>query len=131
MNVATYHCTSRVVDRQHVFGDVEKDTFVEYMRMYERLCGLDVRTFCVMTNHFHILVHVPLRPEILPTNEELVALVRASLGKKDADKLDGWFRKWEELNDPLSIEKERDRWFRNMWSLSEFMKPTTASLAPP
>lgn len=122
MNGATYHCTSRVVDRQHVFGDVERDTFVEYMRMYERLCGLDVRTFCVMTNHFHILVHVPLRPEILPTNEELVALVRASLGKKDADKLDGWFRRWEELNDPLSIEKERERWFRNMWSLSEFMK---------
>jgi putative transposase len=29
--VAYYHCVSRVVDRQFVFGDEEKDKLVEYM----------------------------------------------------------------------------------------------------
>ena len=50
--LAYYHCISRVVDRQFVFGPPEKEQFVEFMRLYERFCGLRVVTYCVMSNHF-------------------------------------------------------------------------------
>ncbi|MCK5924075.1 MAG: transposase, partial [Methylococcales bacterium] len=40
-------------------GDVEKEQFVRLMRLYEAFCGVRVLSFCVMSNHFHILVEVP------------------------------------------------------------------------
>ena len=58
-----YHCVSRVVDRQFVLGKEEKERFVQLMRLYERFCGVRVLSHCVMSNHFHLLVEVPLRPE--------------------------------------------------------------------
>ena len=56
---AIYHCVSRVVDRRFVLGDAEREQFVAYMRTYERFCGVRVLAFCVMSNHFHILLEVP------------------------------------------------------------------------
>ena len=34
---AYYHCVSRVVNRDFVLGEVEKEQFIEFMRTYERL----------------------------------------------------------------------------------------------
>jgi REP element-mobilizing transposase RayT len=45
-----------------VLGDVEKEQFVAFMREYERFCGVMVITYCLMSNHFHILLKVPERP---------------------------------------------------------------------
>ncbi|MBK1830824.1 transposase [Verrucomicrobiaceae bacterium R5-34] len=54
-----YHCISRVVDRQFILGRVEKDMFVQIMRQYEAFCGVRVLSYCIMSNHFHLLVEVP------------------------------------------------------------------------
>ncbi|MDA0766487.1 MAG: transposase, partial [Verrucomicrobia bacterium] len=56
---AIYHCLSRVVDRRFVLGDAEREQFVDYMRLYERFCQVRILNFCVMSNHFHLLVEVP------------------------------------------------------------------------
>ena len=82
--VAYYHCVSRVVNREFVFGQEEKDKLVEYMRLYERFGGLRVISYCIMSNHFHILVEVPQRPDetALPSDAGLVAKVRSCLGDK-------------------------------------------------
>jgi len=119
---ATYHCVSRIVNRDMVLGEKEKEKFREYMRVYERLLGVQVLTYCLMDNHFHILVTIPPRPEMLPTNAELIALVRATLGDARADNLSNWFALWEEQNNQHAIEAERERWFRQMWNLASFMK---------
>ncbi|NBV85387.1 MAG: hypothetical protein EBS01_03795 [Verrucomicrobia bacterium] len=62
MQVAYHPCVSRVVDRNLVLRKLEKGTFVKLMRHYETYCGVRVLSFCVMTNHFHLLVEVPKRP---------------------------------------------------------------------
>ncbi|MBK1830287.1 transposase [Verrucomicrobiaceae bacterium R5-34] len=54
-----YHCISRVVDRQYILGRAEKDMFVQMMRDYEEFCGVRVLSYCIMSNHFHLLVEVP------------------------------------------------------------------------
>src|SRR3712207_6223364 len=76
--VGYYHCISRVIDRQLILGKEEKEELVSLMRRYEAFCGVKVITYCVMSNHFHILLQVPQRPcgEKLPTDGELVSLVR-------------------------------------------------------
>ena len=50
---------NRGPDRRFIFGDAEKEMFVQMMRKYEWFCSVPVMTFCVMSNHFHILVEVP------------------------------------------------------------------------
>ena len=54
-----YHCISRVVDRRFVFEERECETFRMYMRMYENFSGCRVLAYCVMSNHFHLLLEVP------------------------------------------------------------------------
>jgi len=90
--------------------------------MYEKLHGVRVITFCIMSNHFHILLEVPKPPEQLPSNAALIALIRETQGDAVADRLAQWFKMWTEQNNPDAIERERERWFGQMWNLSQFMK---------
>jgi len=119
---ALYHCISRMVRGEPLLGDVEKEKFVEYMRLYANFCGLSIHTYAVMGNHFHILVEVPRRPEALPGDEKLVALVRETYGEERADDLQKRLAIWREGDDRQAAEEERERWFRQMWNLSHFMK---------
>lgn len=67
---AYYHCVSRVVDRRIVFHAQEKEVFRSIMRKLEEFCAVRIITYCVMGNHFHLLVEVPDREEIPPLNRE-------------------------------------------------------------
>lgn len=54
-----YHCIGRVVERRFAFGDEEKEKFRTFMRMYENFSGCRVASYCLMSNHFHILLEIP------------------------------------------------------------------------
>ena len=54
-----YHVVSRVVDRRMVFGEEEKRHFLRLMKGYAGFSGLPVVSWCLMDNHFHLLVAVP------------------------------------------------------------------------
>ena len=124
--MAFYHCVSRVVNRDFVFGEAEKETFVRLMRLYERFCGVRVVTFCVMSNHFHLLVGVPKKPEVMPSNAALVQTVRESLGDLEAlrleDDLDQAARAGSAATVALGQAAVRERYLRRMWDISLFMK---------
>ena len=74
---AIYHCISRVVDRRFVFGDAEREQFRIYLRMYENFTGCRLLSYCIMSNHFHILLEVPPMPEGGISDEELLKRLRA------------------------------------------------------
>lgn len=72
-----YHCISRVVNREFVFGSVEKEQLRMFMRMYEVFSGNRVLSYCFMSNHIHLLLEiVPAAPEGL-SDEELLRRLRA------------------------------------------------------
>ena len=121
---AYYHCISRVVNREFVLKTEEKEKFVEYMRLYEGLYGLRVVTYCVMSNHFHVLVEVPKRPEDhdLPTDAQLVAHVRQYLGEVKGNELEADLKHLKENGVNQAYEKLREKWFSKMWDVSAFMK---------
>jgi putative transposase len=54
-----YHCISRVVDRRFVLEEREREAFRMFMRMYENFSGCRVLSYCVMSNHFHLMLEVP------------------------------------------------------------------------
>jgi putative transposase len=68
---AIYHCISRVVDRRFVFESDERERFRMLMRMCEKFTGCRVLSYCVMSNHFHLLLEVPPMPEGGISDEEL------------------------------------------------------------
>ncbi len=58
-----YHVISRVVDRRLIFQRDEKEHFRKLMRMHEAFSGCRVLAYCIMGNHFHMLLEVPPGPE--------------------------------------------------------------------
>ncbi len=54
-----YHVISRVVDRRFAFGPEEKEKFRALMRLQEKFTGCQVVSYCLMCNHFHLLLEVP------------------------------------------------------------------------
>jgi len=118
--VAYYHCMSRIVNRDYRLGDEEKEQFVKYMRQYEDFGDLQVVTFCIMSNHFHILVEVPRRPDRLPTDEEL--LTRLKRVYKRTGEIAQRLQSLRASGADEAAEAFRERFFRRMWDVSWYMK---------
>ena len=75
-DLACYHVTSRVVHRQFLFQNAEKEQFRVLMRMYERFSGCRVLSYCVMANHFHLLLEIPPPPldgDLKLTEEDVIS----------------------------------------------------------
>jgi hypothetical protein len=53
------HVTSRIVGQEFLFGELEKRVFVRMMRQWTEFSGLGVITYCLMDNHFHLMLWVP------------------------------------------------------------------------
>ena len=56
-----FHVVSRVVDKRFIFQAKEKNYFLKWMRKLEAFSGVQVVTYCLMSNHFHLLLRVPDR----------------------------------------------------------------------
>ena len=116
--VAYYHCLSRVVDRRFLFGDQEREKFLHYLRLYAQFCGVRILTYCILSNHFHLLIEVPRRPEVLPSDEELLGKLRVLYGPQTVQAV----REQLEKLPAAEAAALRERYFRRMWDLSQFMK---------
>ena len=62
---STFHVMSRVAGGQNVFKDTEKEAFRVLMWRMAKFSGVEVLTYCVMGNHFHMLVRVPDQAKFL------------------------------------------------------------------
>jgi putative transposase len=71
-----YHVMSRVVDRRMVFEPKDKEIFRKILRNQEAFSGVRIVTYCLMSNHFHLLLEVPDRETLAPLDEDgLLALL--------------------------------------------------------
>ena len=124
---AIYHCVNRVVDRRFVFGDREKDKFIEYMRMYEAFTGVRILAYCVMSNHFHLMVEIPPMPEDGISDENLLNRLAAIYDEATVDAVEIELQNArhaiaEGRANERRAEEIRERYTYRMHDLSEFMK---------
>ena len=119
---AIYHCISRVVDRRFVFGDEEREKFRIFMRMQENFTGCRVLTYCVMSNHFHILLEVPPIPEGGVSDEQLLKRLAALYSEAFVDGVAQELENARKEEDEEMVEEIRARFTYRMNDLSEFMK---------
>jgi REP element-mobilizing transposase RayT len=60
-SAATYHCISRTVNGEFLFGPAAKEVFRRQLWLVAEYCGVVILTYVILCNHFHILVYVPQR----------------------------------------------------------------------
>jgi len=121
--VAYYHCLSRVVNRDFIFGALEREEFVRLMREYEDFCGVRILTYCVLSNHFHILVEVPERPGELPTSEELIEKLKGLSGTSmSAGVALQQLEMFRQAGDEAGERAFKERICALMWDVSAYMK---------
>lgn len=58
-----YHVMSRTACGQYLFDEEAKAVFLKILAKQAGFCGVDLLAYCVMDNHFHLLVAVPELPE--------------------------------------------------------------------
>ena len=56
---ATYHCMTRTVNGEMLFQDRDKEVLRKMIWQIADFSGVEVLTYCIMSNHFHVLVRVP------------------------------------------------------------------------
>ncbi|MBM3882029.1 MAG: transposase, partial [Verrucomicrobia bacterium] len=118
---AVYHCVSRIVGAQRLLDDLGKETLVRLLRRLATFCGLEVITYCIMSNHFHVLVRVPAEQN--PTDEELVERMKALYGKAKPREAGLLYEAEKGLHDHGRVDADlRERMLARMGDVSEFMK---------
>ncbi len=119
---AIYHCISRVVDRRFVFGDEEREKFRVFMRMQENFSGCRVLSYCVMSNHFHILLEVPPMPADGFSDEELLKRLSALYTEAFVAGVAGELTAARKACLGPRVAEIHGRFTYRMHDLSEFMK---------
>ena len=64
-SAAVYHCISRTVNGEWLFDDTAKEVLRKQLWQVAEYCGVQVVTYTLLSNHFHILVRVPRREPIV------------------------------------------------------------------
>ena len=118
---ATYHAMSRVVGGERLFGDREKEILRKMLWQVADFCGVEILTYCVMSNHFHVLVRVPEKRPVSDT--ELLRRFKVLYPKPTKYQTAEFARLEKSLTegdaDTLVV---RERLLARMCDLSEFMK---------
>jgi putative transposase len=118
---AVYHCVTRTIHGQFLLDERCKEVLRKQLRQAARFSGVEVLTFCLLDNHFHVLIRIP---KALPlTDAELLARYRALYPKPTRFQVG----KVEVLESLLQTggpeaEKLRVQLHSRMGDVSEFMK---------
>ncbi|MEM9398672.1 MAG: transposase [Verrucomicrobiota bacterium] len=117
---AVYHCISRCVGGMFLLKDKEKEVLRKQIWQVAEFCGVEVITYAIMSNHFHILVRVPLDENkknisdvelvrrfalLYPKKPAMAATLQSTLSKGGVE-----------------AEYERQKAFKRMGDVSFFMK---------
>lgn len=120
-HIGYYHVILKATGPQMLFKeDADKCAFLSILERSAHFSGVEVLSYALLDNHFHLLVKVPER-ESVPSTEFRLRL-EALYGSDRAQRLlDRWVR-WEASGRGVEVAKERDRLLRRMYDLGQFMK---------
>ena len=101
-------------------GAREKEQFCDMMRRVSVFSGVEVLTYTVLDNHFHLLIEVPRRVDI--SDEELIARLRLIYRSCVVDAINRELMACRDEEDACGAERLRKQYLYRMYDLSEFMK---------
>ncbi len=115
-----YHCMSRTVNGERLFDDPAKEVLRRQLWQLADFCGVQVVTYAILSNHFHVLVRVPKKIPI--PDAELLRRYRVLHAHRNFG-----HARWEVIERWLATnakegEAWRQRMFKLMGDVSAFMK---------
>jgi putative transposase len=122
-----FHCVSRVVNRDFVFQDAEREQFAEILRAVETFAGIRVLTWTILSNHFHVLLDVPEKSEGFElTDAEFWRRIEALYSGEEVDEIRATFRSFRDemggAAGEILARQYRQKFLDRMLDLSEAMK---------
>ena len=117
-----HHLVSRIAHRVYFLKESERMDFLEFVRRTADFTGIRLLGWCVMGNHFHILVFLPV-PE--PVDEEEILRRYAVLkGRGAVNSVRDSFARWRIDGEAgeRKVEEWLDRQRQRMYSVASFMK---------
>ena len=119
---AFYHVVSRIANKAFLLNnDEKKEVFVNMLHRAADFSGVDVITYVVMDNHFHLCVRVPRREGEIPESE-ILRRVGVLYGEDRRAVLEKCLAGFREEGDDTAIAAELEKLRARMGDLSEFMK---------
>ncbi len=103
-------------------GECEREQFRMIMRMMENFSGCRVLSYCVMSNHVHLLLEVPPMPEQGISDEELLKRLLSLYSLAIVDELGKQLKNARDKGNDALVEEIRGRFTYRMHNLSEFMR---------
>ena len=115
-----YHVVSRIGGKRFLIDAEEKGILLATIRAAAAFSGVELYTFAVMSNHFHLLVRVPRKREV--PDAELLRRMEALYGTPRFHKVLEKWEKWNKTNQESRVENEKARLRARMHDLSQFCK---------
>lgn len=118
-----YHCITRTVAGERLLDAGSKEVLRKMLWQVAGFCGVEVLSYCLMSNHFHVLVRVPEQGEEV-SREELLRRYRIlyAAGHSPTHPEPGVLAAIFDTGEPEEVARWEDRLRRRMGDVSEFMK---------
>jgi putative transposase len=119
-----HHLMSRVIEGRFIFDRVVKEKFREFLEAHCAFAGVELITWCCMSNHFHLLVQVPNAEESRSTLDDEEILRRLSLvsGGDRVKDVREMLAQMKEQSPELGYPEYRERLLARMYDVSVFMQ---------
>ncbi len=115
-----YHVVSRIGGRRFLIDDAEKGILLSMIRAAAIFSGVELYTYAVMSNHFHLLVRVPRKQKV--SDRELSRRMEALYGTPRFLKVLEKWERWADKKQEGRVEEEKARLRARMYDLSQFCK---------
>ena len=117
-----YHCTSRILEDRRLLDDTTKDFLLDNLRKWADFCGIDLRAYCIMDDHYHVLASVdPTQQPSMAELDRRFRLVNSHLPRK----LLHW-KKALRTRDSRTLRAVSSR----MGDISQFLKELKQAVTP-
>ena len=116
----TYHVMSRIAHREFFLNEKERGRLLEIAKRSAWFCGVELLAYTVLSNHFHLEVHVPMA---MPLSEGAV-LARYAVwkGHKAAADLASRWDRWRGQGLESAVQDDIRRLMARMHALPKFMQ---------
>lgn len=118
---AIYHCITRIVNGERLIDDAAKEILRKQLWLAAEFCGVQILTYAILSNHFHVLLKVPLKTSL--PDSELVRryrLLHPKPTKYQTERL-AIIESWLKTNTPEGVAW-RKRQHALIGDVSNFMK---------
>ena len=116
-----YHCVNRVRGQNALFADdAAKRKLKRLIDRVSAFSGVEIKTFALMDDHFHLLVKVPQKRDV--GDEELDTRMRSLYGDEKTNTLLASWELWAAKGEQVKVDAAKAALRKRMFNLSDFFK---------